>query len=109
MEITKAIFAVYLFLAVYCAGSMAVLQLQHFALYPKVGKEYFKEYIQANNKSAVIPAIIPALLLLITTIILFFFRPTFVSSNVVIASILLNVVNIASTAIFLMFVSFYRL
>jgi hypothetical protein len=99
MEKTKAIFAVYLFLAVYCSGSMTVLQMQHFALYPKVGKEYFKEYIEGNNTAAVLPAILPAVVLFITTIVLMVIRPPFMSFNIALASLILNLVNLASTFI----------
>jgi hypothetical protein len=99
METTKIIFAIYLFLAVYCAGSMTVLQLQHFALYPKVGPEYFKAYLQANNKAAVLPAIMPALLLLLTTLSLLFVRPTFMPLSSAVISFGLNVINVLSTAI----------
>ncbi len=45
MTTSSSIFAVYLFFAIYCARSMAVLQMQHFALYPKVGQENFIQYI----------------------------------------------------------------
>ena len=99
MEKSKIIFAVYLFLAVYCAGSMTVLQLQHFALYRKVGKENFKKYLQANNKAAVLPAILPALLLFVSTIILLFYRPSFMPFNIAILSLILNSINLVSTAI----------
>jgi hypothetical protein len=99
MGISKIIFAVYLFLAVYCAGSMTILQLQHFALYPKVGKEYFREYLQSNNKAAIIPAIIPALILLVTTITFLFVRPAFMSFHFAVIAVILNIINLASTAI----------
>src|SRR5258708_6077689 len=99
MTAASFIFAVYLFLAIYCAGSMTVLQMQHFALYPKVGHEYFKEYIHANNKAAFIPAILPALLLLISTVVLLFVRPAYMQVSFVIAALSMNLVNIISTAI----------
>jgi len=99
MNPSLIIFTLYLFLAIYCAGSMTVLQLQHFALYPFVGKAIFKEYIKANNKAAILPAILPAILLLLTTIILLFFRPSFMSLLEVIISLFMNLVNIIATAI----------
>ena len=99
METSRAIFAVYLFLAVYCAGSMTVLQLQHFALYRKVGKENFKEYLQANNKAAVLPAILPALFLFLSSTILLFVRPAFMPFHFAVIAVILNIINLASTAI----------
>ena len=99
MTIQSYIFAVYLFFSIYCAGSMTVLQMQHFALYPKVGQENFREYITANNKAAFIPAILPALLLFISTVILLFARPSYMPLSLTIASLVMNVVNVASTAI----------
>lgn len=99
MEIAKIGFTVYLFLSVYCVGSMTVLQLQHFALYPKVGKESFKEYIKANNSAAVLPAILPAIILLASTLLLIFVRPSYMSNTTAILSLVLNLVNIISTAI----------
>ena len=99
MERTNLLFASYLFLAVYCAGSMSVLQLQHFALYPKVGREAFKEYVAANNKAAVLPAIIPAVLLTLTTVLLLFLRPAFMGRGIVLLSLMLNLINLASSFI----------
>src|SRR5579859_757329 len=99
MNSSLFIFILYLFFALYCTGSMMVLQIQHFALYPLVGKESFKEYIKANNKAAFLPAIVPAILLLITTIILLFSRPAFMSLTTVISSLIMNLINITSTAI----------
>lgn len=99
MTTPSLIFAVFVFFAIYCAGSMTVLQLQHFALYSKVGKENFKEYIYANNKAAYIPAILPAIVLLISTITLLFVRPSYMPAPFVMASLLLNLINIISTAI----------
>lgn len=93
----KTIFAIYLFSAVYCAGSMTVLQLQHFALYPKVGQEAFKDYVVANNKAAFLPAIIPALLVFITTAILLLTRPPFMALPTVLISFALNLINLASS------------
>ncbi len=99
MTTSSSIFAVYLFFAIYCAGSMTVLQMQHFALYPKVGEENFITYIQANNRAAFIPAILPALLLLISTITLLFLRPSYMPKSDAIISLTLNIINIISTII----------
>ena len=92
-----ALFGIYLFLAVFNSGNMTTLQFQHYGIYPFVGKEGFAGYMQANNKSAAIPSILPAMLLLIVNIILLFTRPAFMSFNLVVISLALNVVAFVST------------
>ena len=99
MTITSFLFAGYLFLSIYCAGSMTVLQLQHFALYPKVGQDAFRAYINANNKAAVVPAILPAILLLVINVILLISRPDYLRLPFLITTLAMNLVNILSTAI----------
>ncbi len=99
MDYTKTIFLLYLFFAIYCAGSMTVLQLQHFALYSRVGPENFKEYISANNRAAFLPSIFPALLVTILSIFLLFSRPEYMPLSLSILAVALNVINIGSTAI----------
>ena len=99
MEGTSVLFAIYLFLAVYCAGSMSVLQGQHFALYPKVGQAAFKDYVAANNSAAVLPAILPAVLLTFITVALLFFRPAFMSRGIVLLCLSFNGINLASSFI----------
>ncbi len=99
MTSTTVLFALYTFLACYCAGSMTTLQLQHYSIYPRVGVDSFKSYIQANNRAAVLPAIIPALGLTISSIALAFFRPPFMPLPQIVASIGLNVAVLFSTAI----------
>ena len=99
MELNKALFAIYLFLAVYCAGSMSVLQLQHFALYPRVGQPDFKHYILANNKAAFLPSILPAVLLTVISILLLFFRPGFMSREIALVCLVLNLINMVSSVI----------
>jgi hypothetical protein len=91
------LYGIYLFLAVFNAGNMTTLQIQHYAIYPFVGKENFKIYMQANNKSAVIPSILPAMLLLIVNLILLFTRPAFMPLNLAIFSEALNVIALIST------------
>ena len=54
-------YGIYLFLAVFIAGNMTTLQIQHYGIYKLVGKENFKNYMQANNKSALVPSILPAI------------------------------------------------
>jgi hypothetical protein len=62
-----------------------------------VGKTNFIEYIRANNKAAVLPAIVPAILLLFTSVILMFVRPPFMSLGVASAALSLNLAQLAST------------
>ncbi|MEO8111547.1 MAG: hypothetical protein ABI594_15990 [Ginsengibacter sp.] len=91
------LYAVYTFLAAYNAGNMMTLQIQHYGIYPFVGKENFKTYMVANNKAALIPSVMPGLIMLILSIILFFVRPSFVTSPEVIFFLVLNVVVFIST------------
>jgi hypothetical protein len=99
MTLTSCLFALYTFLACYCAGSMTTLQLQHYSIYPRVGVDSFKSYIQANNRAALLPAIVPSLGLTISAVTLAFFRPPFMPLLQIVASIGLNVVVLLSTAI----------
>ena len=94
-----ALYGMYLFLAVFIAGNMTTLQIQHYGIYPFVGKENFKNYMQANNKSAVVPSILPAMLLLIVNIILLFTRPGFMPGTVTILSLALNIIALVSTIV----------
>ncbi|MCJ7466712.1 MAG: hypothetical protein MUO53_08475 [Maribacter sp.] len=91
------LFGTFLFLAVFNAGNMTTLQIQHYGIYPFVGKETFSEYMQANNKSARIPSILPAMLLLISNIIMLFIRPQFIAGSEVILFLALNVAALIST------------
>lgn len=91
------LFGTFLFLAVFNAGNMTTLQIQHYGIYPFVGRETFKEYMQANNKSARIPSILPAMLLLLVNIILLFIRPQFLTKTEVIIFLALNIVAFIST------------
>jgi len=95
MQLT--LYSIYLFLAVFNAGNMTTLQIQHYGIYPFVGKENFKNYMQANNKSAVVPSILPAMLLLIVNIVLLFTRPVFMSGTITILSLALNIIALFST------------
>jgi hypothetical protein len=90
-------YGVYTFLAAYNAGNMMSLQIQHYDIYPFVGKENFKSYMSANNKAAVIPAILPGMLMLIFSIILMFFRPGFITTFEAIISLALNIIAFVST------------
>ena len=91
------IYGVYTFLTAYNAGNMMSLQIQHYGIYPFVGKESFKSYMNANNKAAIIPAILPGMLMLILSIILMFYRPVFMTTWEAIASLALNVIAFIST------------
>lgn len=93
------LYGIYLFLAVFNAGNMTTLQIQHYGIYPFVGKENFNTYMQANNKSAAVPSIIPAMLLLLVNIILLFARPLFMSSAMTVFSLALNIIALVSTLV----------
>ena len=92
-----ALYGIYLFLAVFNAGNMTTLQIQHYGIYKFVGKENFKNYMQANNKSAVVPYILPAMLLLIVNIVLLFTKPLFMPVTPTILSPALNIIALVST------------
>jgi hypothetical protein len=87
----------FLFLAIYNAGCMTTLQLQHYAIYPAVGKENFAGYMRANNRAAALPTILPAMLLLLASIVLLFYRPPFVRPAEAIGFLILNLIALAST------------
>ena len=93
------LFVVFLFLAVYNAGCMTALQLQHYGIYPAVGREGFAEYMRANNRAAALPTIVPAILLLLTSVALVFFRPAFVTTFEGVAAFWLNFFAFMSTAL----------
>lgn len=97
MEIQLIIFGLFLFLSVFNAGNMISLQIQHYGIYNYVGKDNFKEYIKANNKSAKLPAVIPGISLLIVSFVLLFFRPDFMTLTESIAVLLLNLLSLLST------------
>lgn len=90
-------FGAYLFLAVFAAGTMLVLQLQHYSLYPLVGRDGFARYVAANNRAALVPTILPALLLLAISGVLVIARPPFMTSAEAIAALALNLVQLAAT------------
>jgi len=91
------LFGTFLFLAVFLAGNMTTLQIQHYGIYPFIGRETFKEYMHANNKSALIPSILPAMLILLVNIFLFFTRPKFITVAEVFLFLALNIVALIST------------
>jgi hypothetical protein len=91
------LFGIYLFLAVFNAGNMMTLQIQHYGIYQSVGEENFKTYMKANNKSALIPSIFPAMLLMLTNIVLVFTRPGFLPRYIAILTLVLNIIAFIST------------
>jgi len=93
------LYGIYLFLAVFNAGNMMTLQIQHYSIYPSVGKENFQNYMKANNKSALIPSILPAMVLILINMVMLFIRPAFMSMTVITLSLLLNLTAFVSTMI----------
>jgi len=91
------LFVVFLFLAIYNAGCMTALQLQHYGIYPAVGREGFAEYMRANNRAAALPTILPGMLLLLLSIALAIFRPSFVRPYEAWAALALNLITLFST------------
>jgi len=91
------LFVVFLFLAIYNAGNMTTLQLQHYGIYPAVPKEGFAEYMRANNRAAALPTILPGMVLLILSIALVVFRPSFVRPYEAWAALALNLITLFST------------
>jgi len=91
------LFIVFLFLAIYNAGNMTTLQLQHYGIYPAVPKEGFAEYMRANNRAAALPTILPAILLLLASVGLVIFRPVFINPFEGIAAFWLNFFAFMST------------
>ncbi len=91
------LYGIYLFLAVYNAGNMLTLQIQHYGIYQSVGRENFKTYMKANNKSAVIPSIFPAMILMLANIALIFSRPVFMPRSIALLTFILNVLAFIST------------
>jgi hypothetical protein len=93
------LFGAFAFLAAFNAGTMTTLQIQHYGIYPSVGRDSFARYIQANNRAAVVPAILPALLLLVISALLLFQRPSFMSLGEAALVLTLNLLQLASTFI----------
>lgn len=93
------LYVVFLFLAIYNAGGMTTLQLQHYGIYPSVGKENFAAYMRANNRAAALPTILPALSLLIVSVALAIYRPGFIQPNEAAAGLGLNLIALASTLV----------
>ena len=97
MDTSLITFASFVFLSIFNAGAMTTLQIQHYGIYDLVGRETFAAYIDANNRAALIPVILPALLLLLTSAILLMRRPPFMQANEAIVAFGLNLAQLAST------------
>ena len=91
------LFVGFMVLAIYNAGCMTTLQLQHYSIYPFVGKEHFAEYMRANNRAAAVPTIAPAMLLLVSSLVLMLRRPPFINPYEAAAALGLNLVALLST------------
>jgi hypothetical protein len=97
MNIPLLFFGAFVLLAAFNAGTMMTLQLQHYSLYPEVGRDAFVGYIRANNKAAFVPAILPAMLLLVTSVALVIRRPPFMTSASAVLVLLLNIAQLVSS------------
>ena len=93
------LYVVFLFLAIYNAGCMTTLQLQHYGIYPSVGKENFAVYMRANNRAAAVPTILPALSLLIVSALLLIYRPAFIRHYEAAVALGLNLIALGSTMV----------
>jgi hypothetical protein len=93
------LFVVFVSLAIYNAGCMTTLQLQHYGIYPFVGKENFAAYMRANNRAAVVPTILPALSLLIVSVALMVYRPSFIRPYEAASALGLNLIALGSTLV----------
>jgi hypothetical protein len=93
------LYVVFLFLAIYNAGCMTTLQLQHYGIYPSVGKENFAVYMRANNRAAAVPTILPALSLLIVSALLLIYRPAFIRNYEAAVALGLNLIALGSTVV----------
>lgn len=97
MNVALIAFVAFVVLSAFNAGAMTTLQIQHYGIYDRVGRDAFADYIKANNAAAVIPVILPALLLLATTAVLLVNRPPSMRGTEAVVAFGLNVVQLAST------------
>ena len=91
------LFIVFLFLAIYNAGCMTTLQIQHYGIYPAVGREGFAHYMKANNRASALPTIVPGILLVLVSAGLVFSRPAFVTNSEGVEAFALNFFAFMST------------
>lgn len=59
MRLEVLVLLVCLFFTVYSVGMIWTLQLNHYPLYARVGRNDFKDYIAAHNKLLFLPIILP--------------------------------------------------
>jgi hypothetical protein len=97
MNIPLLFFGAFVLLAAFNAGTMTTLQLQHYSLYPQVGRDTFVGYIRANNRAAFLPAILPAMLLLVASVALVIRRPPFMTATAAVLALSLNLAQLASS------------
>jgi hypothetical protein len=91
------LFVIFLFFAIYNAGCMTALQLQHYGIYSSVGRQGFGGYMQANNRAAALPTILPGMLLLVLSVALLIFRPSVVRPYEAWIALALNLITLFST------------
>ena len=91
------VFAVFVLLAAFNAGTMTTLQIQHYGIYRHVGRDSFVAYIRANNRAALVPAVLPAMTLLLVSIFLVVMRPRFMTLAEAVIALALNVIALVST------------
>src|SRR5215831_7975969 len=99
MVLTRWTLLAYLALILYDAGMSWVLQLMHYPLYHDIGPAEFSQYIRANNRRAVVPAILPALATFGVSLLMMWQQPAQVPAAIVAAAVLLNVAVLISTAV----------
>jgi hypothetical protein len=98
-SVGEMLFVLVVAFALYNMGYMFSSQLQHFALYPYINPEGFAEYMQHNNRFAILPAVVPGFASFFLALLLVWRRPSFVPTWYVFGAIALNLVVIASTFI----------
>ena len=91
------VYVTFLFFAIYNAGCMTALQIQHYGIYHEVGPEHFPDYIRANNRAAAIPTILPALLLLVLSVLVASLRPPYMRPLEAMVALALNLAALVST------------
>jgi hypothetical protein len=99
MAMSRWFMVTYLALVLYDTGTSWVLQLMHYPLYLEVGAADFSRYISANNRRAVVPAILPALATFVVSLLLIWQRPDEISATIAVAAVLLNLAVLISTAV----------
>ena len=97
MDASLFLFSLFLFLAVFNAGSHTCMQLQHYGVYPLVGRDGFATYMEAQNRAALIPAILPGFGNVIVAAMLMAYRPGFMSATAAGVALALNLISLAST------------